>query len=85
MHIVLVLYLGDSAMDTVSIHFTAEIVKKKCMDINLSEAPGTERNWARVLHDLSNVLAEPLALVYIKKVWCLLIGYEEISSPDPKS
>ena len=56
------LYRGDNPL--VDVDFTAEKVKKKLSNIKPSSAPGPDMVWARVIHDLSEVLAEPLAMVF---------------------
>ena len=56
------LFKGDNPLEDVS--FTAGKVKKKLMKLKPTSAPGPDMIWARVLHDLSDVLAEPLAMVF---------------------
>ena len=57
-----VLYKGDNPLEEVS--FTAGKVRKKLANLKPSSAPGPDMIWARVLHELSEVLAEPLAMVF---------------------
>ena len=40
-------------------------MKKKLQNLKPTAAPGPDKIWARVLHDLSDVLAEPLAMVFM--------------------
>jgi ribonuclease P/MRP protein subunit RPP40 len=64
-----VLYMGDNPLTEVD--FTAGKVKKKLSNLKPTSAPGPDRVWARVLHDLSDALAEPLAMVFTS---CLVEG-----------
>lgn len=58
------LYDGDEPLT--SAHFTAGKVKKKLETLKPTSAPGPDKIWARVLHDLADVLALPLAMVFTK-------------------
>ena len=57
-------YEGDEALNNVI--FTGEKVKEKLARLKPSAAPGPDKVWAKVLHSLADVLAEPLALVFSK-------------------
>ena len=58
------LYTGDDPLSTV--HFTAGKVKKKLENLKPTSAPGPDKVWARVLHDLADALAHPLAIVFTR-------------------
>ena len=71
------LYTGDDPLSTV--HFTAGKVKKKLENLKPTSAPGPDKVWARVLHDLADALALPLAIVFTR---CMEEG---VVPPDWKS
>ena len=56
------LYNGDDPLYSVS--FTKEKVSAKLKKLKPSSAFGPDRVWPRILHDLAEDLAEPLALIY---------------------
>ena len=66
-------YKGKQPLTDVNI--TEEKVRKKLSGLKPSAAPGPDKVWARVLHSLADVLAEPLAYVYNKLL-------EEEAVPD---
>ena len=66
-------YQGDSPLNTVQ--FTESKVNEKLIKLKPNSAPGPDKHWPRVLHDLADVLCTPLAIVYQK---CL----DECSVPD---
>ena len=49
-----------------SVEFTAEKVEKKLKKLRPTAAPGPDKIWARVAHDLATELSIPLAMVYSK-------------------
>ena len=55
-------YVGDDPLLDVTI--TEEKVRKKLAALKPSSAPGPDKVWAKVLHSLSDVLAEPLSIVF---------------------
>ena len=57
-------YEGEQPLTDVNI--TKENFRKKMSGLKPSAAPGPDKVWARVLHSLADVLAEPLAYVYNK-------------------
>ena len=57
-------YSGDDPL--VDVIITQDKVRKKLSRLKPSSAPGPDKVWAKVLHSLSDVLAEPLAVVYSK-------------------
>ena len=57
-------YKGDQPLTDVVI--TADKVRNKLAGLKPSAAPGPDKVWAKVLHSLADVLAEPLAYVYTK-------------------
>ena len=57
-------YKGEQPLTEVNI--TKENVRKKLTGLKPSAAPGPDKVWARVLHNLADVLAEPLVYVYNK-------------------
>ena len=58
------LYTGEDPLSTV--HFTAGNVKKKLEKLKPTSAPGPDKIWARVLRDLADALAHPLAIVFTR-------------------
>ena len=52
------------ALETVE--FTAEKVEKKLKELKPTAAPGPDKIWARVAHDLATELSIPLAMIYTK-------------------
>ena len=46
------------------IDFTAGKVQKKLINLKPNSAQGPDRIWARVLNELSEELAQPLAMVF---------------------
>ena len=46
--------------------FTAEKVEKKLKELKPTAAPGPDKIWARVVHDLATELSIPLAMIYNK-------------------
>ena len=56
------LYKGEEPLDMVDC--TAGKVKKKLKKLKPNSAPGPDRIWARVLNELSEELAQPLAMVF---------------------
>ena len=71
------LYQGNEPLTKV--HFTAGKVKKKLEELKPTAAPGPDKISSKVLKDLADVLAEPLALVFAS---CLEEG---VVPPDWKS
>ena len=74
-------YHGEDPLTNVT--FTSEKVKEKLSKLKPSAAPGPDKVWAKVLHSLADVLAEPLAHVFSKlsalhasyvKLWRVLSG-----------
>ena len=59
-----ILYTGDEPLT--DIRFEREEVEKKLKNIKQSGAPGPDKVWSRVLHDMADTLAEPLAAIYNK-------------------
>ena len=57
-------YQGDEPL--INVTFTSEKVREKLTKLKPSAAPGPDKIWAKVLHSLADVLAEPLAHVYKK-------------------
>ena len=57
-------YHGDNPLTSVT--FLRGKVKKKLDDLTPTSAPGPDRLWPRVLCNLSDVLSEPLAIIYSK-------------------
>ena len=55
-------YESDEALNNVI--FTGEGVMEKLARLKPSAAPGPDKVWAKVLHSLAAVLAEPLALLF---------------------
>ena len=55
-------YVGDDPLLDVTI--TKEKVRKKLAALKPSSAPGPDKVWAKVLHSLSDVFAEPLSIVF---------------------
>jgi hypothetical protein len=58
------LYTGDDPLT--DIRFEREEVEKKLKNIKQSGAPGPDKVWSRVLHDMADILAGPLATIYNK-------------------
>ena len=58
------LYHGEEYLS--SVNFTAEKVKAKLKKLKPTSAPGPDRVWTKVLHDLAEVLASQLATIYTK-------------------
>ena len=56
------LYTGDDPLTDV--RFEVGEVEKKLKNIKASGAPGPDRLWSKVLHDMADVLAGPLAIIY---------------------
>ena len=56
------LYHGEEYLS--SVNFTAEKVTAKLKKLKPTSAPGPDRVWTKVLHDLAEVLASPLAIIY---------------------
>ena len=54
----------SEALETVE--FTAEKVEKKLKELKPTAAPGPDKIWARVAHDLATELSIPLAMIYTK-------------------
>ena len=57
-------YTGEMPLTDVTI--SAEKVRKNLAKLKPSAAPGPDKVWARVLHSLADLLAEPLAYMYRK-------------------
>ena len=49
-----------------SVEFTAEKVEKKLKQLRPTAAPGPDKIWARVAHDLASELSIPLAMIYTR-------------------
>ena len=58
------LYTGNDPLT--DIRFEREEVEKKLKNIKQSGAPGPDKVWSRVLHDMADILAGPLATIYNK-------------------
>ena len=58
------LFKGENILSTVSI--TEDKVKAKLKKLKPSSAPGPDRVWIKVLHDLADQLSAPLAIIYKK-------------------
>ena len=58
------LFHGEEGLSTVT--FTAEKVTLKLKKLKPTSAPGPDRVWTKILHDLAEVLGEPLAIIYTK-------------------
>ena len=58
------LFHGEEGLSTVT--FTAEKVTLKLKKLKPTSAPGPDRVWTKILHDLAEVLGEPLAILYTK-------------------
>ena len=43
--------------------FERDGVKKKLKNIKASGAPGPDKVWSRVLHDMAEILATPLTII----------------------
>ena len=56
------LFRGDHPLSEV--RFTSEEVRKKLRKIKATGAPGPDRVWSKVLHDMADLLAEPLSIIY---------------------
>ena len=59
-------YHGEEPL--INVTFTRKKVKDKLTRLKPSAAPGPDKVWAKVLHSLADVLAEPLAHVYSKLI-----------------
>ena len=57
-------YCGEDPLTNVT--FTRDKVKEKLSRLKPSAAPGPDKVWAKVLHNLADVLDEPLSHVYSK-------------------
>ena len=60
------LFHGEEALEDVSI--TEEKVRIKLRKLRPESAPGPDKLWPRILQNLSDVLAQPLAIVYTKSL-----------------
>ena len=58
------LFQGEDFLS--SVDFTEEKVLTKLKKLRPTAAPGPDRLWTRVLHDLADVLASPLAIIYTR-------------------
>ena len=58
------LYQGEEFLS--SVNFTEEKVNAKLKKLRPTAAPGPDKVWTRILHDLAEVLASPLASIYTK-------------------
>ena len=58
------LYTGDDPLSEV--RFEREEVEKKLRNIKASGAPGPDKLWSKVLHDMADVLAGPLTIIFGK-------------------
>ena len=56
------LFQGEELLSTVNI--TKEKVQAKLKKLKPSSAPGPDKVWTRILHDLSDQLSIPLAMIY---------------------
>ena len=56
------LFTGDDPLTDV--RFGVEEVEKKLKNIKVYEAHGPDRLWSKVLHDMADVLADPLATIF---------------------
>ena len=56
------LFTGDDPLT--DIRFEREGVEKKLKNIKQSGAPGPDKVWSKVLHDMADILAGPLADIY---------------------
>ena len=68
-----ILYHGDDYLSSVS--FTTEKVTAKLKRLKPTSAPGPDKVWTKILHDLAEVLAGPLAVIYTRLL-------EEKTVPD---
>ena len=57
-------YQGEEPLINVAI--TKDKVKEKLAKLKPTAAPGPDKVWAKVLHSLADVLAEPLEHVFTK-------------------
>jgi signal recognition particle subunit SEC65 len=58
------LFTGDDPLTDV--RFEKEEVEKKLKNIKASGAPGPDKVWSRVLHDMADILAGPLTIIFNK-------------------
>jgi ribonuclease P/MRP protein subunit RPP40 len=58
------LYRGDDLVEDVD--FTDEKVKQKLSALKPTAAPGPDGVWTRILHQLADILAKPLAIIFSK-------------------
>ena len=56
------LFQGDGMLSTVNI--TPEKVETKLKKLKPTSAPGPDKVWSRILHDLAEQLSTPLAIIY---------------------
>ena len=58
------LYTGNEPLT--DIRFVSKEVETKLRNIKQTGAPGPDKVWSKVLHDMADILAEPLAAIYNK-------------------
>ena len=58
------LFTGDDALS--EMRFEEGEVVKKLKRIKASGAPGPDKVWSRVLHDMADALGKPLSIIYNK-------------------
>ena len=56
------LFRGEDPLTDVE--FKREEVEKKLKNIKVAGAPGPDKVWSKVLHDMADQLAEPLTIIY---------------------
>ena len=61
-----VFFTGDSPLSYVS--FSAENVHQKISKLRIGSAPGPDKITARILHEVSDYVSQPLALIYDKSL-----------------
>ena len=58
------MYVGEEPLT--DIKFEEEEVERKLRNIKQTGAPGPDKVWSKVLHDMADILAGPLAIIYNK-------------------
>ena len=58
------LFMGDDPLTEAK--FAREEVEKKLKGIKVTGAPGPDKVWSKVLHDMADLLAGPLTIIYNK-------------------